>query len=288
MPEINKVVIIGAGPAGVSAAIQCKRLGVEPLLIDSSGSAGGLIVNANLIENYPAVEAMPGIKLAEKIQTSLSTYNIHVKHLKVSHIKKFNKVYEINFADNNKTIHALSIILAVGTSPKKLPEIKNIPGLKKGITLFCDIHNLRKTVNEGKQYSTMIIVGGGEASFDYALSLLDMGIKPLIIVRSEKHKVCGILKDRVESKGVAILYNTELTSIINKIPYDAVMIAIGRESAMKDISFDFDFKGEPGIFIAGDARLGSLGQVGIAVGDGLSCAHRMAKYLTEDLVGSNS
>jgi thioredoxin reductase (NADPH) len=285
-----KIVIIGAGPAGVSAAIQCKRLGFEPLLIDKTGTAGGLISNANLVENYPALEASPGIKIAEKIKDSLSTYKIHVKHLQASHIKKFNKLYEINFTDN-KTIHTQSIILAVGTKAKKLPETRNIHGLKKGINLFYDLRSLRKTMSDQKQYKSIIIVGGGEASFDYALSLLEMGIKPLIIVRSDKHKVSGILKERLESKKVEVLYNTSLGSIIDKVPYDAVMVAIGRESAIQDIYMDFDFKfepslsvstNEPGIFIVGDARLASLGQMGIAVGDGLSAAYRVVKYLNSN------
>lgn len=289
-PTCYKVVIIGAGPAGVSAAIQCKRLGIEPLLVDKTGIAGGLIANANLVENYPAVEASSGIILAEKIKGSLLAHHIHVKHLRASHIKKFNKLYEVNFTDN-KTIHTLSIIFAVGTKAKKLSETKSIHGLKKGVNLFYDPQSLRKNINEGKQYNSIIIVGGGEASFDYALSLLEMGIKPLILVRSDRHKVSGILKEKVESKKIEILYKTELRNIINKIPYDAIIVAIGRESSINDINLNLELKfdpsisvstSEPGIFIAGDARLGSLGQLGIAVGDGLSCAHRVLKYLNSN------
>jgi thioredoxin reductase (NADPH) len=292
MSEIKKTVIIGAGPAGVSAAIQCKRLGIEPLLVDASGTAGGLVVNANLVENYPALEAMTGLKLAEKLKKSLVEHNIKIKKLNITEIKKHKNIYQIKYSNtqktNTETINALSIIIAVGTKAKKLASTTTIKNLENKNILFYELQEIKEYIKENPSISikNIIIVGGGEASFDYALSLLEIGIKPTIIVRSKGHRVKGILKSKIETKKVEIHYNTDLESALKKIPYDAVMIAIGRQSALENIEFDFklDIKNgvstsEPGIFLLGDARLASLGQFGIAVGDGLSAAHRTIEYI---------
>jgi thioredoxin reductase (NADPH) len=292
MSEIKKTVIIGAGPAGVSAAIQCKRLGIEPLLVDASGTAGGLVVNANLVENYPALEAMTGLKLAEKLKKSLVEHNIKIKKLNITEIKKHKNIYQIKYSNtqktNTETINALSIIIAVGTKAKKLASTTTIKNLENKNILFYELQEIKEYIKENPSISikNIIIVGGGEASFDYALSLLEIGIKPTIIVRSKEHRVKGILKSKIETKKVEIHYNTDLESALKKTPYDAVMIAIGRQSALENIEFDFklDIKNgvstsEPGIFLLGDARLASLGQFGIAVGDGLSAAHRTIEYI---------
>ncbi|MCK4305944.1 MAG: FAD-dependent oxidoreductase, partial [Candidatus Eisenbacteria sp.] len=74
----ERIAIIGAGPAGCAAAVQCKRLGISPLLVDRTGNAGGSIANAHLIENYPGLDPLPGPEFAQRLAAHLARHGIPI------------------------------------------------------------------------------------------------------------------------------------------------------------------------------------------------------------------
>ena len=267
--NIKDVVIIGAGPAGTSAAVQLKRLGVEPYLIDKKGVAGGLVENAYCIENYSGVEApIKGIVFVERIRSKLSSLNMGTVNFDVKKITLENGYKKIS-DDNNNSILAKEIIMAVGTVPNKYIDAV-IPENK----LFYDLVSL-KASNLFNDVKSVSVIGGGEAALDYALSLSELGKDVTIYVRSNKLKAAKRLIDLVRINN---RITTKYNSVVDR--GELLLAAIGRKTAVDNIDV------APGTIdndlIIGDARLGGLGQVGIAVGDGLMAAKKIYMRLKSE------
>ncbi len=282
--------IIGAGPAGCSAAVQCRRLGLDVRLLDTAGRAGGLIREARLIENYPGLEAIPGSKFAEKLCSHISGFGIVVLDYHADSIVQINNAFEIR--GNHGVITSGSVIVATGTVPLDY----SIPG-NTSSKLLRSILDVPAPV----PYNT-IVIGGGEAALDYALSLSDAGSNVSILVRNSSLRACERLKDEVEThSGIRILYNTEPASIISSgngflVRYmsdgingehlvGAVLAAIGREPELPVMPNEMKYESGsvrtsiPGLYIVGDASLGSLGQAAIAAGHGLIAAAHSLHYI---------
>jgi thioredoxin reductase (NADPH) len=286
-----EIVIVGAGPAGVAAAVQCRRLGVRPLLLDRRGEAGGLVANGFSVENYPGLEPMPGRELVKLLDAHLGRFNLSVNKALVQRIAKENNGFVIE--GDFGTTRSRAVILAVGTHPKPLP----IPGAAELVRtdLFYEVRHLfaQATFQTVKR---ALVIGGGEAALDYALSLAGVGVEATVLVRGEGFRAKGRLVQLVEQnplikvvfqaapravsrkpQGIALKCTT--ADGVNTYIGDGVVAAIGRESEVGDLLSGLDVKGAktvstevPGLFIAGDARWGALGQVGMAVGDGLRAA----------------
>jgi thioredoxin reductase len=280
---LNDVTVIGAGPAGCTAAVQCLRLGLDVRLLDTTGRAGGLIREARLIENYPGLSAIPGSEFAEKLCSHISVFGIKVLDYHADSIVRINDGFEIR--SNQGVIASASVIVATGT----VPADYSIPG-NASSKLLRSILDVRKPVP-----SNMIVIGGGEAALDYAMSLSDAGSNVDILVRNSCLRACGRLKDEVETRsGIRILYNTEPVSIISSgsdllVRYTsdgnngehlagAVLAATGRKPKLPVMPDELKhgsggvITSIPGLYIVGDALLGSLGQAAIAAGHGLQAA----------------
>lgn len=275
--------IIGAGPAGCAAAVQCRRLGLDVRLLDTTGRAGGLIREARLIENYPGLSAIPGSEFAKKLCSHISRFGINVLEYRADSIVRINDAFEIR--SNQGVITSSSVIVATGTVPVNYP----IPG-NASSRLIRSILDVREPVS-----SNTIVIGGGEAALDYALSLSDAGSNVNILVRNSCLRATGRLKDEVETRsGIRISYNTEPVSIISSgndflVRYvsdgnngehlaGTVLAAIGRKPKLPVMPDEMKYESGSvrttiqGLYIVGDASLGSLGQAAIAAGHGLMAA----------------
>ncbi len=282
--------IIGAGPAGCAAAVQCRRLGLDVRLLDTTGRAGGLIREARLIENYPGLSAIPGREFAERLCSHISRFGIEVQDYHADSIVQISDGFEISC--NQGVITSGSVIVATGTVPLDY----SIPG-NASSKLLRSVLDVREPVP-----SSTIVIGGGEAALDYALSLSDAGSNVDILVRNSSLRACGRLKDDVEThSGIRILYNTEPVSIISSgndflVRYcsdgingehlvGAVLAAIGREPKLPVMPDEMKYESGsvrtsiPGLYIVGDASLGSLGQAAIAAGHGLMAAAHSLHYI---------
>ncbi len=297
MPATD-VVIIGAGPAGVAAAVQCQRLGVRPLLLDRSGEAGGLVANGFSVENYPGLEPMPGNELKSLFQAHLKRFELSVGKGDVRRISAEDGAFVVE-GDFGAT-RSRAVIVAVGTVPRELP----VPGASElGTTrLFYEVRQLFHTLPLEK-LKRVLVIGGGEAALDYSLSLARRGIQVRLLARGEHFRAKGRLVRLVQhSPPIRIIFGAapqslrpvsegvelQLSTPQGMATYDgdAVIVAIGRGSRVGDLFSGLDVTGAervstevPGLFIAGDARFGSLGQVGMAVGDGLRAAIAVADML---------
>ena len=284
------VTVIGAGPAGCAAAVQCRRLGLDVRLLDTTGRAGGLIREARLIENYPGLSAIPGSQFAEKLCSHISGFGIELLEYHADSIVRINDGFKIT--SNQRMIISASVIVATGT----VPADYSIPG-NASSRLFRSILDVREQVP-----SNTIVIGGGEAALDYALSLSDAGSNVNILVRNSCLRAAGKLKDEVETRsGIRILYNTEPVSIISSgsdllVRYcsdgnngeylaGAVLAATGRKPKLPVMPDEMKHESGsvittiPGLYIIGDASLGNLGQAAIAAGHGLQAAAHSLHYI---------
>jgi thioredoxin reductase (NADPH) len=291
-------VIIGAGPAGVSAAVQCQRLGVTPCLLDRDGQAGGLIANAFRIENLAGVAPCDGPGMAERLRESLSRFSLAVERAVVARVG--HAPTGLLVEGSMGLVVANAVILAPGTRPLSL----DVPGISAAATrVFFEVRDLLRQV---ARPASALVIGGGEAAFDYALSLAAAGASVTVVMRSGSPRACRRLADAVAGEpaitvragttprtytegpaSVALEVDTPEGEICLRA--EGLLVAIGRVSRAPDLldpGFGsvnggkiLPFPGVP-LFIAGDARHGGLGQLAMAFGDGLAAAARAVDAVT--------
>ena len=280
----KEIVIIGAGPAGISCAIQLKRFGLEPVLVEKD-VAGGLLINANLVENYPGFPSgITGDELAELFRRQLTRFSITLRRIEVTEVD-YNERNFIIKTDNNKFEPEI-VIVASGTMPEKLNSISE--DVKDRI--FYEVKSLKSL--KGKEIS---IIGGGDAAFDYALGL-SLHNNVTIIYRKNNPSCLPLLFQRAKKQqSIRFLKNCVLEEIGKdeeklilqcsadndfQIYADYVVAAIGRKPNLGFLSERLvnAYRQEKQIehlYFIGDVIRGFYRQVGIAVGDGLCTAMKI-------------
>ena len=200
------VIIIGAGPAGISASIYLKRANVNCLLLESE-APGGLLNKIHKIENYPGFTDDTGSILAFRMYSQVESLGIDLKIEKVINIKSTNGSYGV-FTKNNVFVSKY-IIIATGRTPKKL-DVKNSEKYEgKGIS-YC-------AVCDGALYRNkdIAIVGGGNTAIDTANYMSNIANKIYIINRSSNLRADQKGQEEIKKlENVNVLYNTKLKDII--------------------------------------------------------------------------
>ena len=291
---MNDIAIIGAGPAGIAAAIYLKRAGINPVIYEKA-KIGGLLHNANLVENYPGFPGgICGSELVRLFKEQLSSLDIHISSGEVKNASYNNGKFHLLV--DKKELKSRALIVASGTKPKKL----GISGESElsGRKLFYEI----KDIPPPTKNDTVVIIGGGDCAFDYALNLANE-VKSVEIVFKGKHpKSISLLSERAAAienirphpKMLPSSFEehekivTKCISASGEIEFrsDYVLVAAGREPnidflpELVDIEINDDGGcAIPGLFIAGDVRRGTKRQMGIAVGDGIICAMSALEFL---------
>jgi thioredoxin reductase (NADPH) len=303
MDQRNEVTIIGAGPAGITAAIYLKRTGLHPILLEKN-EPGGLLRHAFLVENYPGFpRGVNGIKLAELFVRQLHKVGMSITKSETNHITHKDGSFFIE--TNQGRFVSPSIIIASGTSPRTL-GIK-VPALLEGTRLLYDPFSIPLQVNRTKR--RILVIGGGDIAFDYTCTLLNWGHEVTIVCRSEPTCLTLLLK-RVKKKG-ATIYTKCVPEEITKHPTgiflkcrqnrhvkefaaDFILVACGRKPTISFLAplikkcfentSDFPQTCIPGLYGAGDVVRGTYRQVGVAVGDGIRAAMMTERYLKDRLV----
>jgi thioredoxin reductase (NADPH) len=284
--EEHEVLIIGAGPAGIAAAIQLKRYNIEPLILEQN-EIGGLLRNAHLIENYPGFpKGISGIELVELFQKQLKDAGVEVS---------FEAILELDYRDgsfyiktNRQEIEAITVVIATGTKPCKLTNVKIADDIQSRI--FYDIHSILYIKKKN-----IAIIGAGDAAFDYALNLTHKN-EVIIINRSTDIKCLPLLWERsMKSESITYINNMTVKEILKKdrhaliacidnetkeekqIEADHVIAAIGREPALDFLADSLKKSLETLIkmnklYMVGDVRNGIYRQTAISVGDGIRVA----------------
>jgi thioredoxin reductase (NADPH) len=306
---MKDLIIIGAGPAGLSAAIYGIRSGLDLLLIERF-SPGGQVMNTYEVENYPGfIEPVKGWELMSAMENQAKRLGAEIISGEVKSVTKDNRsnLFKIELA-GGETLESKSIILACGS----LHENLNVPGEKeftgKGVSYCatCDGAFFKDKVTA--------VVGGGNSALEEALFLTRFASKVYLIHRRNEFRGSKILQDRIlADQKIEPVYNTVITSIKstdnNKVTsavlrnkltneeknlkLDGVFIFAGYKPNTDFLSKDIlNGKGEivtdrnmhtktNGMFAAGDAREASKRQIVMACADGATAAISAYEYINK-------
>lgn len=293
-------IVIGAGPAGLSAAIYLKRANKSVLVLDGKGF-GGAIINTNKIENYPACPNISGFDFASNLYNQTKDLGAVIKFEEVIEIKN-TKVKTV--ITKKSSYKGKTIIIATGKDTRKLGFEEEYIGRGVSYCAMCD----------GNFYKDKIVavVGGGNSAIDDALYLSNLAKKVYLIHRRDTFradaKTLGLLKKR---NNIKYVLNSNITKIkgkeklesievvghdkkIKEFKIDGLFIAIGgipNTELFKDIvnlTKDGYVKGtknchtnKDGIFVAGDVRDKEIRQLVTATSDGAIAASEAIKYLNK-------
>ncbi|MCJ7653818.1 MAG: thioredoxin-disulfide reductase [Dehalococcoidia bacterium] len=299
-----EVIIIGGGPAGLTAGLYASRAGLKTLLFER-GMFGGQIVNARQVDNYPGFpEGISGLDLASLMHQQATKYGLETITAEVTAIKP-GHTYNVVTTEGN--FEAEAMIIAAGSEYRKL----GVPGeeklLGRGISYCatCDAFFFRD--------QDVAVVGGGDTAITDALELSEHASKVYIIHRRDQLRAGQVLQqlaltqpklkpiwdtvvDEVtgESKLSGLRLRNVKTGEITNLQVDGVFVAIGLEPNSQCFAgiVELDETGHiktnelmetsaPGIFAVGDIRKNSARQVTSAVGDGTTAALSAFKYLRE-------
>lgn len=209
MENIYDSIIIGAGPAGITAAIYLKRAELNCCIIEKE-IPGGQLNKTSTVENYPGFIEISGPDLASKFYEQINNLKIKQIFSEVIEIKN-NEEYKTVKLKNGQELKTKSIILALGRSPKKL-ESKNSNNLEgRGIS-FCSLCDGNLYKNED-----VSIVGAGNSALEEALYLSNICKTVTIINRANDLRGDNILISKVkETKNIKVINNSEVKEFIEK------------------------------------------------------------------------
>ena len=302
--KIYDLVIIGSGPAGMSAAIYAKRAMLDTLLLEKEYMPGGQVIQTYEVDNYPGLPKTNGMELSSKFAEHAKELGIETKVAEVTDIIPDGDVKEIILKDGEK-IRTKTIILATGAVHRTLgvPGEKELAGMGVSYCATCDGAFFRNKVTA--------VVGGGDVALEDAIFLSRMCKKVYLIHRRDELRGAKILQNQVKnSDKIEIIWNSVVTKIDgdNKVEsiqienvdrhvdktldVDGIFIAVGTKPVSELLKgrLEMDDQGYiragedgitnlPGIFAGGDGRTKNLRQVVTAVADGANCVQSVERYL---------
>lgn len=313
MSDIDKIeqqydlIIVGAGPAGLCAAMYAGRGMVNALVIER-GMPGGELLNTEDIEDYPGFESIKGPELAKKM---------------TDHAKKFGATFEMDTVEAisrqedgtfrvttqlGKRYHATTVLITAGGTPRKLgvPGEKEFAGRGVSYCAVCDGAFFKGEV--------LAVVGGGDAAVEEADYLTRYAKKVYIVHRRDELRASPIIQKRAfKNPKIELVWNKTVEEIegnergttqlrlkdtqsgeISTLPVGGVFIFVGftPNSGLIKEHYEHDAGGYivtddrmmtsiPGLFAAGDLRVQLVRQITTAVGDATTAAIAVEKYLAE-------
>ncbi len=308
-PEKHELVIIGAGPAGLSAAIYTTREDIDTVLYDK-GVIGGLAAITDWVDNYPGfVKGVSGLALAEQLQGQAERFGADIRLAEVLKIEDKGDTKLLDTTDG--PVEAKAVLIATGSEYKML----GIPGEKE--FYGRGVHYCATCDGAFYRDKRLVVVGGGNSAVQEALFLTRYATKIDILVRSEL-RASEVLIDELEKndkitvhKGIVTKEikgdkNPEDGGLVSKVigvnattgaeqifETDGVFVFIGlkpQSEFVKNSAIELDDVGLiktdemlqtsiPGVFCAGDVRHNATMQIASAVGEGATAALKIREYL---------
>jgi len=306
MNKIYDLIIIGGGPAGITAGIYATRKKIKILLIakDFIGQIG----KTNEVDNYPGFSKISGLDLMKKFEEHLKKFSFEIKKQKVIKVEKIQQGFAVKTEEKEEFL-TKTIIVATGRDPRPLEAEGEKEYIGRGVS-YCSICD-----GPFFQNKAVAVIGGGNSGFEAALDLVKYAKRIFIFEKSEKIIADEILRDRAKKeKKIEIHTNTEIKKIEGnnkvqdliyqdlktrktyQVPTDGVFIQIGSIPAtgfLKDlvefnqtdeIKVDFETCATScsGIWAAGDVNNGEWKQIIIAASDGARAALAVYEYLQKN------
>jgi thioredoxin reductase (NADPH) len=302
----SKVVIIGSGPAGLTAALYAARANLEPLVIRGL-QPGGLIATTSEVENYPGfVESIGGFELADNMEKQAARFGAQFKDALIEDVDFSERPFRLT-TDGGETITADTLIISTGASPRKL----GVPGEEKlanrGVSYCatCDGFFFRN--------KKVVVVGGGNSALDEGLFLTRYVDELTLIHRRDELRADPILQERIfsnpkvkfvwdsvveeisgDEKVTGVQVRNLKTGEITRLDADGVFPYIGHipNTGLFTGKLDLDENGYiladertrtriPGVFAAGDVVDHVYRQAITAAGDGCKAAMEATWFLAE-------
>ncbi|MGN0165493.1 MAG: thioredoxin-disulfide reductase [Lachnospiraceae bacterium] len=291
-----KVVIVGSGMAGMTAALYAARAGIEHILIEKESFPGGQIVKTSVIDNYPGFERISGAELILKIKKQCEDAGVKSMKGNVVSIKKTvseKQKFEVILSDG-QTLTCENVILAVGAKPRTMdvPGEDSFAGSGVSYCATCDgpLYKKRKTV----------VIGGGNSALRSALFLSELAEKVVIVHRRNEFKAEAPLVEKAKARSnITIITDSVPESIIGdervsalvirnvntgskqEISCEGIFVTIGNDPDTQSFAdlVELDEQGYivagedcvtsiPGIYAVGDCRSGRMKQLVTAAADG--------------------
>jgi alkyl hydroperoxide reductase subunit F len=297
--DVNDVVIVGAGPAGLTAGVYCARKMLKTVII--SENIGGQALESWAIENYMGYRMVTGEELMKKFEEQVRTLNIRLELDRVTGIKKEGSLFIVKTV-SDVDVRAKALILTQGNRPRKLGVANEEQYLGRGLSVCstCD-----GPLYRGKKVA---VVGGGNSALQTAVEMSELAASVDLIVRSTI-KADPVYVEKMRAKtNITVHLNTQVTGVEGdkflsaitiknekgegRLVLDGVFIEIGwlpntdmvaelvELNGMKEIVVDINGKTNvPGVFAAGDVTSVRSKQIIIAAGDGAKAALEAFDYL---------
>lgn len=312
MQEVKTdLVIIGAGPGGLSAALYARRAGLDFEIVEKK-MAGGQIINTDSIENYPGFkENISGYELSQNLVEHCRRFDIRVwDYFPINSIEKTNEIkkgksYGFKCQGDEKLISTNAVIIATGASPDRLSVEGEDEFIGRGIS-FCG-------TCDGVLYrdKEVAVVGGGDTAIEEAIFLAKFAKKVYIIHRRNELRAAEILKERAfGNKKIEFLWCCVIEKFLGGDKLEKILLRNKNEDKTHEMKIDgvFEYVGwkpnsglvkdhvnlddrgfiitnfkmetsMPGIFAIGDVRNTPLRQVVTAVADGAVAAVYADRFL---------
>lgn len=304
MNNIKDLIIVGGGPAGLSAAIYGIRAGLDLVLVEKF-SPGGQVVNSYEIENYPGfAEPVAGWELMSRMEEQARRLGTDVVTGDVASVKKDAECFTVDV--NGEKLVSKTVIIAAGASHRKLgvPGEKEFLGHGVSYCATCDGAFFKEKIT--------VVVGGGDVALEEAHFLTRFSSRVYLVHRREAFRGADILQKRVlSSEKLVPVYNSVIESINGEagvksvsvkntasgersvIDTDGVFVFIGYDpntafldrgllNEANEVIVDMNMRTyTDGLFAAGDIRSGSRRQIVMACADGATAAMSAYDYITE-------
>jgi len=295
------VVIIGGGPAGLTAAIYAVRANKKVLVLEAT-ACGGQIINTSKIQNYPAAPGITGLEFGQTLQKQAEDLGVEIEFEVVEKIKD-NNDYKLVITEDDQ-YKAKTVIIACGTEPRKLglDNEDKFTGFGVSYCATCD----------GGFYKekTVAINGGGNSALHEALYLSSLAEKVFLIHRRDEFRGSADLVKKIKQKdNIELILNATIIGLngdkklqsitisrkdkTEELSLDGLFVSIGRIPKAKGLIEGLELaEGDyvkanescitniPGIFVAGDVRSKEIRQLVTATSDGAVAAEAALRYIS--------
>ncbi len=299
-----ELVIIGGGPAGLTAGIYGARSGLETLIVEEK-VVGGSAAEAPLIENYPGFpEGVRGSELIKRMREQCERFSVEIRELERALRVRVNGGERVVETERS-SYGAGAVIIASGSRHRALnvPGERRLLGLGVSYCALCD-----GSFFKGRR---VLVVGGGNTAAVSALYLADLASETFLVHRRDQLRAEGIYIDQMRGKGVKLILNSEVKEIrgesrvegvvildkgtgeLRELNVDGVFIAVGEvpnSDVARESGVELDDEGYiivdrrqrtniPGVYAAGDVTNSPVKQVGTAVGQAIVAAVEAYGYV---------
>lgn len=297
------IIVIGAGPAGMTAALYARRAGRSVLVLERE-NIGGQITFSPCVENYPSVKKISGMELADNLYEQISELGAEMEFENVAGIEDCGKIKKV-ICNGGTVFEAKAVIIASGAKHKKLGIAREDELIGNGVS-YCAVCDGAFFKNK-----TVAVVGGGNTALQDALYLSDICKKVYLIHRREtfrgdvelvnKLKTLSVvefvtpatIKELIGEGGLSAIKTVSSEGTNERIiDIDGLFVAVGQipsndpfssvmsldEFGYADSSEDCKTRTE-GVFVAGDCRKKNVRQLATAVSDGAAAAVAACEYI---------